>query len=170
MTDSQVDRQANLNALRAGSTYRQRVASPCGSGGCEIAPAGSRLPRPSCPRTCLVVDPSQVVRKVARRIFETMQFETREAETGQEALQTCAADMPDAILLDGHLATMSSVAMLATLRALPNGRKPCILYCTTENDTSALARALSAGADDYLLKPLDRESIRAKLDAAGVQS
>jgi hypothetical protein len=61
--------------------------------------------------------------------------------------------MPDAILLDGHLATMSGVAMLATLRALPNGRKPCILYCTTENDTSALARALSAGADDYLLKP-----------------
>jgi two-component system, chemotaxis family, chemotaxis protein CheY len=99
-----------------------------------------------------------------------MQFETREAETGQDALQRCEADMPDAILLDGHLATMSSVAMLATLRALPNGRKPFIVYCTTENDTSALARALSAGADDYLLKPFDRESIRAKLDAAGVHS
>ena len=64
-------------------------------------------------RTCLVVDPSHVVRKVARRIFETMQFETSEAETGQEALEKCEAEMPDAILLDGHLPTMSNVEVLA---------------------------------------------------------
>ena len=119
-------------------------------------------------RTCLVVDPPHVVRKVARRIFETMQFETREAETGQEALQKCEADMPDAILLDGHLPTMSSVEVLGTLRALPNGRKPLVIYCTTENDASEIARALSAGADDYVLKPFDRESIRAKLTSAGL--
>jgi two-component system, chemotaxis family, chemotaxis protein CheY len=121
-------------------------------------------------RTCLVVDPSQVVRKVARRIFETMQFHTVEAETGREALQKCEADMPDAILLDGHLSTMSSAEVLATLRALPDGRKPLVIYCTTENDASEIARALSAGADDYVLKPFDRESIRAKLTSAGLKS
>jgi two-component system chemotaxis response regulator CheY len=119
-------------------------------------------------RTCLVVDPSQVVRKVARRIFETMQFQTAEAETGQEALQKCEGDMPDAILLDGRLPTMSSSEVLGTLRALPNGRKPLVIYCTTENDSSEIARALSAGADDYLLKPFDLESIRAKLTSAGL--
>ena len=121
-------------------------------------------------RTCLVVDASQVVRKVARRIFETMQFQTSEAETGQEALQKCEADMPDAILLDGHLPTMSSLEVLGTLRTLPNGRKPLVIYCTTENDASEIARALSAGADDYVLKPFDRESIRAKLTSAGLLS
>ena len=121
-------------------------------------------------RTCLVVDPSEVVRKVARRIFETMQFQIREAETGQEALQKCEADMPDAILLDGHLPTMSSVEVLGTLRTLPNGRKPLVIYCTTENDASEIARALSAGADDYVLKPFDRQSIRAKLTSAGLLS
>lgn len=121
-------------------------------------------------RTCLVVDPSQVVRKVARRIFETMQFQTIEAETGQEALQKCEGDMPDAILLDGRLSTMSSAEVLGTLRALPNGRKPLVIYCTTENDASEIARALSAGADDYVLKPFDRESIRAKLTLAGLKA
>ena len=121
-------------------------------------------------RTCLVVDASQVVRKVGRRIFETMQFQTSEAETGQEALQKCEADMPDAILLDGRLPTMSSVEVLGTLRTLPNGRKPLVIYCTTENDASEIARALSAGADDYVLKPFDRESIRAKLTSAGLLS
>lgn len=121
-------------------------------------------------RTCLVVDSSQVVRKVACRIFQTMQFETIEAETGQEALQKCEAAMPDAILLDGRLPTMSSAEVLGTLRALPNGRKPLVIYCTTENDASEIARALSAGADDYILKPFDRESIRAKLTSAGLKS
>lgn len=120
-------------------------------------------------RTCLVVDPSHVVRKVARRIFETMQFETSEAESGQEALEKCEAEMPDAILLDGHLPTMGNVELLSSLRALPNGRKPIVIYCTTENNSSELARALSAGADEYLLKPFDREGIRTKLAAAGIK-
>jgi len=93
-------------------------------------------------RTCLVVDPSHVVRKVARRIFETMQFETSEAESGQEALEKCEAQMPDAILLDGRLPTMGNVELLSSLRALPNGRKPIVIYCTTENDSSELARPL----------------------------
>jgi two-component system chemotaxis response regulator CheY len=118
-------------------------------------------------RTCLVVDPSHVVRKVARRIFETMQFETSEAENGQEALDKCQAGMPDAILLDGHLPKMGNIEFLASLRMLNNGRKPIVIFCTTENDSGEIARALTAGADEYVLKPFDRESIHAKLTAAG---
>jgi two-component system chemotaxis response regulator CheY len=121
-------------------------------------------------RTCLVVDTSNVVRKVACRIFEGMQFVTGEAESGPQALEKCTAAMPDAILLDGHMPDVVATEFLASLRALPNGSKPIILYCTTENDQSELARALSAGADDYVLKPFDRESIRLKLTSAGLKA
>jgi two-component system, chemotaxis family, chemotaxis protein CheY len=121
-------------------------------------------------RTCLVVDSSNVVRKVACRIFESMQFVTGEAETGPQAMEKCMAAMPDAILLDGHMPDVVVTEFLASLRALPNGSKPTILYCTTENDSSELARALSAGADEYVLKPLDRESIRLKLASAGLNA
>jgi two-component system chemotaxis response regulator CheY len=120
-------------------------------------------------RTCLVVDHSNVVRKVARRIFETMQFETSEADSGLEALEKCQAIMPDAILFDGHIPKTVSAEFLSSLRALPNGRKPVVIYCTTENDSSEIARALAAGADEYLLKPFDREGIHAKLTAAGMK-
>ena len=120
-------------------------------------------------RTCLVVDPSNVVRKVARRIFEAMQFEADEAETGQEAIEKCQAAMPDAILLDGHLPSMGNVEFLSSLRTLPDGRKPIVIYCTTENDPTTIARALTAGADEYVLKPFDRESMRVKLAAAGLK-
>lgn len=119
-------------------------------------------------RTCLLVDDSEVVRKVARYIFETLQFEATEAETGQDALDCCAKAMPDAILLDSHIPTMPTAAFLASLRAMPNGGKPVIIYCTTENDSTEIARALSAGADDYVMKPFDRDTLTKKLAAVGL--
>ena len=119
-------------------------------------------------KTCLVVDDSEVVRKVARYIFEYLKFETSEAETAESALESCARAMPDAILHDSHIPPMPTATFLSSLRGLANGDKPVVIYCTTENDSSDIARALSAGADDYVLKPFDRESLSAKLQAAGL--
>jgi two-component system, chemotaxis family, chemotaxis protein CheY len=116
-------------------------------------------------KTCLVVDDSEVVRKVARYIFEHLQFEAREAETGQEGLDSCAQEMPDTILLDSHIPPMPTAAFLSALRAMPNGDKPVVIYCATENDSTDIARALTAGADDYVMKPFDRESLGPKLTA-----
>jgi two-component system chemotaxis response regulator CheY len=116
-------------------------------------------------KTCLVVDDSEVVRKVARHILEHLQFAASEAGTGQEALDACARAMPDAILLDSHIPPMATVSFLSALRAMPNGDKPVVIYCTTENDPAEIARALRAGADDYIIKPFDRESLTQKVAA-----
>ncbi len=51
-------------------------------------------------KTCLVVDDSSVIRKVARRILEGLDFEIAEAEDGEQALDVCWRRMPEAILLD----------------------------------------------------------------------
>jgi len=93
-------------------------------------------------RTCLVVDTSNVVRKVACRIFESVHYVTGEAETAPQAMEKCMASMPDAILLDGLMPDVVATELLASLRALPNGSKPTILYCTTENDSSELGRGV----------------------------
>ena len=119
-------------------------------------------------KACLVVDDSEVVRKVARCIFEKLELEADEAENGQQALDSCTKAMPDAILLDCHLPGMGTVEFLASLRALANGDKPIVIYLATENNSSEIMRALSAGADDYVMKPFDRESLRSKLAANGV--
>ena len=97
-------------------------------------------------KTCLVVDDSEVVRKVARYIFENLQFEAGEAETAQDALDRCAKAMPDFILLDNHIPPVPTASFLSALRAMPGGDKPMVIYCATENDPSEIARALSAGA------------------------
>ena len=116
----------------------------------------------------LIVDDSPVIRKVARRIFELMQFETTEAEDGQKALAACAFLMPDIILLDWNMPVMDGFAALKELRRMPDGRKPKVVFCTTENDVAHVARAMHAGADDYVMKPFSREIMQAKFEQMGL--
>jgi len=117
---------------------------------------------------CLVVDDSEVIRKVARRILETMNFEVTEAESGQQAVERCQARTPDAILLDWHMPAMSGLEFLGSLRLANLARKPFVIYCTTENDPTDIARAFAAGADDYIMKPFDPETIEAKMMDGGL--
>ena len=119
-------------------------------------------------KTCLVVDDSPVVRKVATRILENLNVVPGEAENGHQALDLCQKAMPDAIVLDYHMPGMGTVEFLSTLRAMANGSKPVVIYCTTENDSADISRTIAAGADDFLIKPFDRDSVRAKLVSSGV--
>ncbi|MEQ9637022.1 MAG: response regulator [Devosia marina] len=107
-------------------------------------------------RSCLIVDDSSVVRKVARRLLEDLDYIVDEAEDGQEAIDKCRQEMPDAILLDWNMPIMSGLEFLKLLRAYVGGEKPRVIYCTIENDVGAIAMALKAGADDYMMKPFDR--------------
>lgn len=115
-------------------------------------------------KSCLVVDDSSVVRKVARRILEDMDYVIEEAEDGQEAFDKCRAEMPDAILLDWNMPIKSGLEFLKELRAYHGGDKPKVVFCTTENDVGHIAMALKAGANEYIMKPFDREILEGKFD------
>jgi two-component system chemotaxis response regulator CheY len=114
-------------------------------------------------RKCLVVDDASVVRKVARVLIEDHRFEVTEAEDARTALDMCKSEMPELILLDWHMPGLSPLDFLATLRAMGGAKRPFVLYMATEIDVNELTKAFQAGADDYLLKPFDRQSLEAKL-------
>lgn len=113
-------------------------------------------------KSCLVVDDSSVVRKVARRILEDLDFIVDEAEDGQEAFDKCRQEMPDAILLDWQMPIMSGLEFLKLLRGYVGGQAPKVVYMVTENDIGQIAIALKAGINDYMMKPFDRELLEAK--------
>jgi len=119
-------------------------------------------------KNCLVVDDSRVIRKVARRILEDMRYDVSEAGDGLEALQACRRDMPDAILLDWSMPVMTGIDFLKQLRLEPNGSKPVVVFCTTENDVERISEALRAGADEYLMKPFDSDILHSKFVEAGL--
>ncbi|GLK78591.1 response regulator [Methylopila turkensis] len=117
---------------------------------------------------CLVVDDSSVIRKVARRILEGYSFKISEAENGQSALALCKQAMPDGILLDWNMPVMDGYEFLSELRSLPGGDTPKVVFCTTENDVSFITRAMRAGADEYVMKPFDKEIIGSKFAEVGL--
>ncbi|MAF97314.1 MAG: two-component system response regulator [Micavibrio sp.] len=119
-------------------------------------------------KSCLVVDDSRVVRKVARRIVEDLGFSCEEAEDGQKAYEHCQGGMPDIILLDWNMPIMSGIEFLEKLRAMDNGDSPKVVFCTTENDMSHIQRAIQAGANEYIMKPFDSEIIQSKFVQVGV--
>jgi two-component system chemotaxis response regulator CheY len=120
-------------------------------------------------KICLIVDDSAVVRKVARRILEDLEFSVVEAENGPEALEVCRRTMPDLVLLDWQMpATNGADFMTSLRREAGEAAMPKVVFCTTENDVAQLARAMRSGADDYLMKPFDRDTMEAKLQEIGI--
>lgn len=119
-------------------------------------------------KSCLVVDDSRVVRKVARRIVEDLGFSCIEAEDGQQAYEECEKAMPDAILLDWNMPVMSGIEFLEKLRQMENGQSPKVVFCTTENDMDHIQQALQTGANEYIMKPFDSEIIETKFLQVGL--
>ena len=119
-------------------------------------------------KTCLVVDDSRVIRKVARRILEDLGFEIAEAGDGAEAMAWCRAAMPTAILLDWYMPTMSGPEFLMELRRQPGGDTPVVVFCSAETDPDRIRTAVDAGAAEFIMKPFDSDIIASKFEQAGL--
>ncbi len=119
-------------------------------------------------RSCLVVDDSRVVRKLARRILEANDFTVTEAEDGAKALDACRTALPDGVLLDWNMPVMNGLEFLRALRAEFGPDHPVVLFCTTETEMSFIVQALEAGAQEYIMKPFDADILLGKFSEAGL--
>lgn len=119
-------------------------------------------------KSCLIVDDSKVIRMVAKKILQELQFETIEAEDGKNALEACKQGLPDAVLLDWNMPVMNGIEFLRELRKLPGGDAPVVVFCTTENDIEHIQEAIEAGANEYIMKPFDSEILQAKFSQVGL--
>lgn len=118
--------------------------------------------------SCLLVDDSRVVRQIARKILEELKFSCTEAEDGAKALAACQASMPDVILLDWNMPNVNGLEFLKSMRQMPGGDKPKVIFCTTEADLNHIREALAAGANEYIMKPFDSDIIQTKLAQIGL--
>ena len=119
-------------------------------------------------KSCLIVDDSKVVRMVARKILEGLDFQIEEAEDGQKALEACQRSMPDAVLLDWNMPVKNGIEFLKDLRVMAGGDQPMVVFCTTENDLAHIQEAIGAGANEYIMKPFDSEIIQSKFSQVGL--
>ena len=66
------------------------------------------------------------------------------------------------------LAAVAPMEFLRTLRQKDFAVQPKVVFCTTENDAAHMRAAIDAGADEYVMKPFDRETLHIKLQLVGV--
>ena len=118
-------------------------------------------------KNCLIVDDSRLMRRLARKAVEPLQFNISEAENGQDALDQCRKAMPDAIMLDWNMPVMSGIDFLRALRDLEGGGKPVVIFCTTESDPDKISEAIAAGANEFIMKPYDADIVQLKFEQAG---
>ena len=119
-------------------------------------------------KTCLVVDDSRVIRMVARKILQDLNFTVIEAENGQIALESCEISLPDAVLLDWNMPVMNGLTFLQELKKLPGADAVKVVFCTTENDLEHIKIAIESGADEYIMKPFDSEIVENKFIQVGL--
>jgi two-component system chemotaxis response regulator CheY len=117
----------------------------------------------------LIVDDSSAMRAYLKMILKAGGFEVSDARNGQEALAVLrAAERPDVVLLDWNMPEMDGFETLRALRAERRWDEIKVMMVTTETEMAEMARALDAGADEYVMKPFTREVIFDKLELLGL--
>lgn len=120
-------------------------------------------------KCCLIVDDSRMVRTVARKILEKLDFEIEEATDGKEALDACKRRMPDAVLLDWDMPVMDGLEFLRELRTnVEGGMDPVVVFCTTQTGVERIREAMRAGANEYIMKPFDSDILESKFAQTGL--
>ncbi|HEX7477223.1 MAG TPA: response regulator [Polyangiales bacterium] len=108
------------------------------------------------PARILIVDDDDANREVLAIILAHEGFLTAAADCGREALMAAAEQSPDLILLDVMMPDMSGYEVAMKLKGDPSTRHIVICMITALSDRATRLRALNAGADFFLSKPLDR--------------
>jgi len=117
----------------------------------------------------MIVDDSRAQRMLLKRAVSPLGFDVVEAENGEDALTKLDPDDPvDVMLVDWNMPVMDGLALVRRVRATRAFADVFVMMVTSESDPKKMARALMVGADDYLVKPVDGEMIRSKLEQTTV--
>lgn len=117
----------------------------------------------------LIVDDSRPIRRIESEVLKELGFETSDACDGKQALERLkSGPLPDVVLVDWNMPEMDGLEFIKAVRSEASYSGMVVLMVTTETETDQMLRALSAGADEYLMKPFQKESLVDKLRLVGV--
>jgi PleD family two-component response regulator len=124
-------------------------------------PSGPSSTEPAAaqpPRVLIADDNLQGVELLEAYLLDC-DYEIRTAVDGEQALQQVAAWQPDLILLDIMMPKISGFEVCQRLRSSPAGRDIAILMVTALDQPSDVERAVEAGTDDFLTKPINKTEL-----------
>ena len=118
----------------------------------------------------LIIDDSRTMRLMLRKMLEGLGYETLEAADGLEALQQLENHPGVRLaLVDWNMPEMSGYEFVCAVRKNPVFDGVMLMMVTTETEMSQVAKALEAGANEYVMKPFTKEIIVEKLGLLGME-
>jgi two-component system chemotaxis response regulator CheY len=117
----------------------------------------------------MVVDDSRAMRMILAKILRELNYEVNEAANGLEALAAIQGEWRDIelILVDWNMPEMNGLELVKEIRKDASLASLVIVMVTTETELDQMMLALSAGANEYVMKPFTREILVEKLQLAG---
>ena len=113
----------------------------------------------------LVVEDSPTIVSVVKYFLELEGFEVLVAEDGQAGLDIAFREHPDVVVSDVNMPGMGGVAMVKALRSDPRTADIRIMMLTSESSVESETEGLAAGADDYIIKPVEPRRLAARVKA-----
>ena len=111
-------------------------------------------------QTCLIIDESSVIRKVATRIIFQLDFTVANAASGADAMEILGqGELPDIIIVSGNLSDVPAETFVKSVRAMPQGAKPVVLACLVDANLGLMTRLKRAGCTGFIYKPFTRQSL-----------
>ncbi len=107
----------------------------------------------------MIVDDCPTTRKILSIYLRSKGFEVTTADNGLDAIEKLATHAVNMILTDLNMPYMDGIELTRTIRSDPNWSSLPILMVTTEADPEERARALEAGANGYIVKPVTADSV-----------
>lgn len=119
----------------------------------------------------LIVDDSRAMRSILSGILADLEFEVEQAADAEGAYEILTADESfDLVLVDWNLPAMNGLELVKLLRQRTELADLRLMMVTTETELGRVREALEAGADEYIMKPFDKEMLLEKLTLLGIGS
>ena len=117
----------------------------------------------------LIVDDSDVIRKILTAYLQKLGFQVTAAVNGREALeQLQRMGKADIALVDWNMPEMDGIAFLREVRANVDYDTLPVMMVTTNSELKHVSQALEAGANEYIMKPFTADMLKEKLELLGV--
>jgi DNA-binding response OmpR family regulator len=114
-------------------------------------------------RTIMVVDDDRVIVTLLRHILERRGYSVETAKDGREALERIRGAPPGLVLLDVMLPYVDGFELIRHIRSTPSWADVRIIMLTVKAQERHIVRALDAGADDYMVKPIKPDELAARV-------
>jgi two-component system chemotaxis response regulator CheY len=117
----------------------------------------------------LIIDDSRAMRSILVGILDEVGFDTVPVADAEEALALLDSDRDfELALVDWNLPAMNGLELVVRLRQIPDLEDLRLMMVTTETELDRVREALDSGADEYIMKPFDKEMLLEKLTLLGI--